>query len=208
MTRPAPDDLIKVADDCCGLLGPVADRDWEVRAGDLDWSCRRTLEHLASLAFAPQLAMRATTFRPLAFRIAADAPVEQLLWTAQTMSHILADVARAARPEDRAFHPAGMADPAGWLAMGMDELLVHTHDICLGLQIDFVPDDLAARMVLDRLFPWWPRQAAPAQALLWANGRASLPGLEDIGDTWRWHCAPLSEWTGTIRTRHGNCHSR
>jgi hypothetical protein len=97
MTAPTPDGLIKVAGACCGLLDPVADRDWEVRAGDLDWSCRRTLEHLASLAFAPQLAMRAATFRPLALRVAADASVEQLLWTMQTMSHILADVARALR---------------------------------------------------------------------------------------------------------------
>src|SRR2546425_988557 len=56
------------------------------------------------------------------------------------------------------------------------------------------PFDLAAATVR-RLFPWAPADCAPWQALLWANGRISLPDLPRP-ERWRWHCAPLSEWDG------------
>jgi hypothetical protein len=198
MTLPTPSDLVDVADFSALVLGPATAMDWNVRAGPLDWSCRQTLEHLASLAFAPQLAMRATTFRPLGLAVAPDASIDQLLWTARALAHILADVAAAAPADARAFHPAGMADPSGWLAMGMDELILHTHDISLGLELAFVPDESAIRHVLDRLFPWWPKEEDPWSALLWANGRLALPGAKDLGATWVWHCAPLDEWNGSI----------
>jgi hypothetical protein len=111
---------------------------------------------------------------------------------------ILAEVARAAPASARAFHPAGVADPSGWVAMGMDELLVHTHDIAKGLGVPFDIDGGLARLVLDRLFPWWPTDADPVAALLWANGRADLPTIPTPGAAWLWHCAPLAEWDGTI----------
>jgi hypothetical protein len=91
-----------------------------------------------------------------------------------------------------------MADPSGWLAMAMDELALHTHDISLGLGVRFEPAETAVRIALDRLFPWWPRSTDPWVALLWANGRRSLPGLADLGEAWLWHCAPVDEWDGTI----------
>ena len=82
--------------------------------------------------------------------------------------------------------------------MGMDELLVHTHDITSGLGSAIEPDEAAARSVLDRLFPWWPRHADPSSALLWANGRIALPGHDRLGAEWLWHSAPVEEWDGTI----------
>jgi hypothetical protein len=91
-----------------------------------------------------------------------------------------------------------MADPSGWLAMGMDEFILHTYDISQGLGLRFVPDEANVRIVLDRLFPWWPRKAEPWSALLWANGRSVLSDSDDFGGTWLWHCAPLEEWDGTV----------
>src|SRR5439155_21717489 len=41
---PSPDDLIRVADVCLATLEPVGTSDWSVRAGELDWSCRQTVE--------------------------------------------------------------------------------------------------------------------------------------------------------------------
>jgi hypothetical protein len=192
------DDLIAVVESCFSELEGLTDRDWTARAGPLEWTCRETLEHLATLAYGAQLAARARTFKPLALSVTPGASIGQLLWTMKVLGLQLAEVARAAPPTVRAFHPAGMADPSGFVAMGMDELLVHTHDIATGLGVPFKPDDGMARLVLNRLFPWWPQGAAPWAALLWANGRAALPGHDNPGAAWLWHCAPVEDWDGTV----------
>ena len=108
-------------------------------------------------------------------------------------------------PDARAYHSAGMADVAGFVAMGCDELLVHGWDACQGLGLGLVaPPDLAGR-VLERLFPWAPRGVAPWPALLWANGRVDLAGGRPRpGSDWAWHCAPVDEWDGTIPRWNGS----
>ena len=121
-----------------------------------------------------------------------------LVSTLYDAATVLAEVARATPPEARAYHPAGMADAAGFVAMETDELLVHTHDIFEGTDSGLAPSEHLALLVLDRLFPWWPREAPPWEALLWANGRRALPGHDNPGATWLWHCAPLEEWDGTV----------
>jgi len=193
-----PDDLIATARSCHEATAPLADRDWSTRAGDLEWSCRETLAHLCGLAYAPVLATRAKDFRPLALAVVPEAPVDDLLWTMRTMAAVLAEVARAAPPSARAFHPAGPADATGFVAMGSAELLAHTHDITAGLGEPFEPDHDTAVAVLDRLFPWWPRDTRPVPALLWANGRIALPDHDRLGEEWLWHSAPLEEWDGSM----------
>ena len=61
-----PDDLPVAAAVCRQTLTPALAADWSVPAGDLEWDCRRTLDHIADvLAFyAGQLATRATARRP------------------------------------------------------------------------------------------------------------------------------------------------
>lgn len=81
--------------------------------------------------------------------------------------------------------------------MACDELLVHGDDAARGLELPFTPDGNLAQRVLLRLFPWHTDDGDddPWPTLLWANGRASLPGR--VGrHGWRWHCAPVSEWDG------------
>lgn len=199
MTRPLePDDLIAAADHCIDSLAPLSDRDWESNAGGLDWTCRQTLEHLGSLSYAPILALRASTIPKIAFSVFPEMPVDWLLVTARTNAVILAEVARAAPPSVRAYHPAGMADPSGFIAMMADELVIHTADIATAFGVRYRPDDFVTRSILDRLFPWWPHDAAPWEALLWANGRIDLPEQPSPGESWLWHCAPLEEWDGTV----------
>jgi hypothetical protein len=195
---PTPDDLLAAAQMCSERLLELRDRDWETQVVGLDWSCRQTLEHVASLAYGPVLATRARGFRPLAWIVRDGAPVEELVWTAHTLATVLAEVARAAPSGARAFHPAGMADASGFVAMGIDELLVHTHDIVTALGGTFRPPDRLTAAVLDRLFPWWPRHEPLWEALLWANGRAPLEGEADLGSSWLWHCAPIDEWDGRV----------
>lgn len=199
MTTPSSDDLLTASEVCVAALGPLVDLSWSPRAGALEWSCRQTVEHLCGLAYAPVLATRATELHPLALRVAPNAAIAELLWTTEAMAAVLAEVARAAPGSARAFHPAGRADPSGFVAMGIDELLVHTHDITTGLGAAFDPGSHLPRLILDRLFPWWPdREAEPWPALLWANGRIPLAGHATPGAEWLWHCAPIAEWNGTI----------
>jgi hypothetical protein len=206
MIRPAdltPDDLLAAADTCRAALSPALDRDWEVRARDLEWTCRRTLDHVADalLLYAAHLATRATTRRPPPRNGDPTASPAELLAAVESSAATLAAVVRSAPSGTRAFHPAGMADATGFVAMGCEEILAHTWDIAEGLAVAFPPpNDLAARIVA-RLFPWAPDDAPPWDALRWAAGRIALPGHERLGPDWYWHCAPLAEWDGTTKKR-------
>jgi hypothetical protein len=194
---------------CREALAPALAANWSVKAGDLDWDCRRTLDHIAdSLAFyAIHLATRATT-RKMPPRNGAPtrrpgepSDVPELFDMVEGMAAVLADVAKAAPVGTRAFHPAGMGDPEGFVAMGCEEILIHTDDIAAGLGVPFAPPpDLAARVVR-RLFPWAPADVEPWLALRWACGRTALPDRERLGPDWWVHCAPLAEWDGTIKRR-------
>ncbi len=171
-------------------------------AGDLEWSCRRTLDHVAdALVFSSaHLATRATARLP---RVRDGDParsVLELLTTVGTAA-ILAEVVRAAPPGTRAFHPAGMADPSGSAAMGCEEILIHTADIAQGLGRSFRPPAALTARVLAHLFPWAPGEVDPWDALRWASRRVSLADRERLGLAWYWHCAPLAEWDGTIKRR-------
>lgn len=193
------DDLIAVADHCVASLGALVDRDWDTtRPPGLEWTCRQTLEHVCALSYAPVLAIRSEGSPKLAFSVYPNVPIDWLLVTARTTAVIVAEVARAAPPDVRAWHPAGFADPSGFVAMMGTELVLHTHDIASGFGAPFKPDDFITRALLERLFPWWPRGEDPWLALQWGSGRIELGDLGKLGDTWAWHCAPLDEWDGTI----------
>ena len=76
----------------------------------------------------------------------AVTPPDQLLQLLQSTAAILADVVRAAPLGARGFHGAGMADGTGFLAMGCEEILMHTYDIAAALGVTFeAPEPLAAR---------------------------------------------------------------
>jgi hypothetical protein len=198
-----PDDLLGAAAVCREALAPAVGADWGRRAGELAWTCRRTLDHIpdALLLYAGMLAIRAEGRVPVVRDGDVDQPIEGLLGLVAIGAAVLAEVARAAPEGARAFHPAGRADACGFVAMGCTEILVHTADIARGLGLDFrPPDDLAGR-VLARLFPWAPADGDPWAALLWAAGRGGLPGRERPGPDWYWHSAPLTEWDGTVKRR-------
>ena len=194
------EDVRAAAAVCHEALSGVVDLDWSIRAGQLEWSCRRTLEHIpsAQIFYASQLALAAKERLPRARGGEDQLTVAELLLSVVVNAAILEHVLRAAPASARAFHPAGMADPSGFAAMGCDEILIHTADIAAGFEIDFKPpEDLCGR-VLARLFPWAPTDVGHWESLLWANGRIELPGSGPQDTNWRWHCAPLSEWDGLI----------
>lgn len=197
------DDIVVAAELCSTTLRQAEDADWDATAGVLDWTCRHTLDHIAntSIFYATALASRAEGPMPKVRNGDPAAPVGILLSVVPAAASILAEVAKAAGHEARGWHPAGVADAEGFLAMGCDEVLVHTADIAAGLGVGFAaPVDLCQRVVA-RLFPWAPIDTEPWSTLWWANGRAPLGDRPRLDPDWSWHCAPLAEWDGTVKRR-------
>ena len=198
------DDVIRAADACADALSPHVGADWSVRAGDLEWSCRRTLGHIVDVIayYSDHLATRAAERVPFKREVASDASIEQVLFFVRSQASVLARVCEAS-PDARAFHSAGLADAPGFVAMGCDEILVHTNDVCSGLGVAFAPASDLCGKVVARLFPWAPDHHDPWQQLLWCNGRVALPDHERLTGDWWWWCRPLEEWDGTayIRTQ-------
>jgi hypothetical protein len=198
-----PDDLLGAAAVGCAALAPAVDADWSVPARDLEWSCHRTLQHMAEapLFHATHLATRATERRP-SFR-AGDTPppVADLLCVIPANAAILVEVARAAPAEARGWHPSGMADACGFTAISSVEMLIHTADIAEALGLSYQPPADLAWRILRRLCPWAPTDGDGWATLQWAAGRIALPNRERLGPDWSWQSAPLVEWDGTVKKR-------
>ncbi|MDX6356368.1 MAG: hypothetical protein QOF98_3271, partial [Streptomyces sp.] len=104
---------------------------------------------------------------------------------------LLVAMVRTTPPQVRAHHNFGVSDAEGFAAMGVVETLAHTYDLALGLGLTWEPPaDVCAR-TLYRLFPDVPGGGEPWETLLWATGRAELPGRERRAE-WRWYGEPRS----------------
>lgn len=190
------DDLRQAAAISAASLREVIDQDWSVKAHNLRWSCRRTLEHtLNCLAwYAHDLANQIDIDEGAARENAPHASLANLIRSVETLAEVLAVVTDAMPPAARALHNWGTADPEGFRAMGTIEIILHTWDITRAL--DGRPAnpaalaDIAGR-VLARLFPDAPAGHPPFATLLYVTGRGDLPGLPPV-TRWRWHSAPLA----------------
>jgi RimJ/RimL family protein N-acetyltransferase len=184
---------------CVAALRAAVNRDWTaVKAGRLDWSCRKTAVHLASdlIAYAGQLAGRAQeAYVP--FDITLNGAGEEgmpaadnagVLEVIETFGVLLAATVRTTPREIRAFHPYPFrsADRQGFAAMGIAEVLLHTHDMAEGFGLTYEPPSELAESILTCIFPHvWPGPA-PWPTLLWATGRGELPGRAPVTD-WHWY---------------------
>ncbi|WP_231921211.1 maleylpyruvate isomerase mycothiol-dependent enzyme family protein [Micromonospora auratinigra] len=189
------DDLDAAVSDVVAALRPATSLNWSVRAGDLEWDCWHTAEHLGDclLSFAGQLVARPGD-RFVRFMATADqdaAPAEMLEFV-EVAGRLLAAAVRMTSSDVRAFHPAGLSDPAGFAAMGCVETLLHGEDIARGLGRSLDPPrDVCAR-ILARLFPQAAHEVTgvdPWAALRWCTGRIELPGRTRLSE-WQWHAAP------------------
>ncbi|MFF8099816.1 GNAT family N-acetyltransferase [Streptomyces sp. NPDC016640] len=182
--------------DCVAALGTVTDRDWgKVRAGRLEWDCRETAAHIADdlIAYAGRLAGRSTAGH-LPFTISLDEDTDNagVLKTIEATGALLAAAIRTTPRAVRAFHsyPFRHANREGFAAMGVAEVLLHTHDIAEGTGITYEPPAELASFVLTRIFPQVRPGPTPWQTLLWATGRGALPGREPVTG-WKWSNNPL-----------------
>ncbi|MEU8515269.1 maleylpyruvate isomerase N-terminal domain-containing protein [Kitasatospora sp. NPDC048722] len=171
------------------VLGPLADEDWTVPAGPLEWSCWETAAHIGHdlLAYAGQVAARpADSYLPFDLDVRPAASPTEVLQTVTACGRLLSCVLAAAGPTLRAWH-WGPCDPEGFAAMGVAEALLHTHDITQGLAVDWQPPAPLCAAVLGRLFPDAP-PGDPVQVLLWCTGRQELDGLPRR-TSWTWKAA-------------------
>ncbi|MGW2342048.1 maleylpyruvate isomerase N-terminal domain-containing protein [Streptomyces sp. NPDC001661] len=179
---------------------------WDGKAGSLEWDCWETVQHLANdlLYYSVQLGPQAPpldTHVPFALhqeqpggpacflfaeRAAGPAGLVQVL---EACGALLVAMVRTTPPEVRAHHASGVSDPEGFAAMGVVETLVHLHDVAEGLGLDWAPPSALCSRALARLFPEAPDGADPWPTLLWATGRADLPG-HPRPTAWRWQSTP------------------
>lgn len=183
--------------DAVAVLGTATDRDWEAtRAGSLDWSCRETATHVASdlICYAGNLAGRArTAYVP--FDITVDGvgssidPADNagLLHVVETTGALFTATLDTTPRHVRAFHPYPFrsANREGFAAMGVAEVLLHTHDMALGLGLAYEPSADLCQFVLTRIFPEVRPGPDAWRTLLWATGRGELPGRPRVTG-WRW----------------------
>ncbi|MEU2154545.1 hypothetical protein ABZ532_05910 [Streptomyces sp. NPDC019396] len=189
-----------------GTLRGAEAPDWSVKAGSLEWDCWETIEHLADdlFAYAVQLGPANPPLdsdvpfvwsrnRPggPANAVSADreAGPAGLLHVLDACGALLTAIVRTTAPTVRAHHVFGAADPEGFAAMGVVETLVHTHDVAEGLGIGWTPPADLCDRVLARLFPDAPTDTDRWRTLLWATGRAELPGRPRL-TKWRWYGTP------------------
>jgi RimJ/RimL family protein N-acetyltransferase len=173
------------------VLRTATERDWTgVRAGRLEWSCHRTAFHIAEdlVAYAAQLAGRARSgYVPFEITLDDGTGNAGLLDVIEATGALLAAAVRTAPREARAFHPYPFrsADREGFAAMGVAEVLLHTHDIAEGLGLPYEPPADLASYVLTGIFPHVQPGPEPWPTLLWATGRGELPGRAPVTE-WRW----------------------
>jgi catechol 2,3-dioxygenase-like lactoylglutathione lyase family enzyme len=180
--------------------------DWSARAGELEWTCWETVEHIADdlVFYAMQLGVptyagylplestaRYPGGEPNAIRSDPAAGAEGLLAVLTASAALLAAMVLVTPREVRAHHTFGPADPEASAAMGVIETVVHTADVARGLGVDYQPDPALCERVLARLFPDVEETAEPWETLRWATGRIALPGRPRRVD-WRWsNAAPV-----------------
>ena len=182
------------------LLRPAVDRDWAgINAGGLEWSCRQTAEHIVAdfIAYATRLAGRAQHgYLPLRISLtseddglnpATNAGNSDVLDVIAATGALLTAAIRTAPRDARAFHPLPFrsANREGFAAMGIAEVLLHAHDMAEGLGLPYEPPAQLAEFVLTRIFPEVRPGPDHWRNLLWATGRADLPGRARLTE-WHW----------------------
>jgi hypothetical protein len=158
--------------------------DWSVPAGSLEWSCWQTVDHMIDCVFsyAFQLGSRAQSgFLPFQeLHAMPEAGTNELViglrGITELFSGLLASVPRDAEASDGVF----MLDVGDWAARAAYEMLLHTHDVAVGLGGRFDPPPSMCAWVIASPKLWMFDRgiataiANPWEALLVGSGRTPV----------------------------------
>lgn len=203
--EPCPEDVVTAAA-VLKVLATRTDEDhrWERPAAPTRWTAARSLGHVAdALVFYASLVATRATGQRQPVRDGRPAPPSGQLADVEGAAALLAAALRDLG-DDTAWHPAGVADAAGWAGMAVTEVLVHGVDVgrALGIVGLELPEDVCERAVR-RVFPWAATFLAdyPASRVFLAvTGREDVDGIAHDPQWW-WQAAPLAEWDGRPRRR-------
>jgi hypothetical protein len=201
-------DVTRAATLARNTLAAGIELDWEQAAGELEWTCWETVEHMIDdlFAYAAQLAPTqpsTTTHVPFGWQHFREGGPELtvfvdrkegpagLLQVFEVSAALLAAQVSTVPPDRVSFHWYGPSDASGFAAMGVTEVLVHTYDVAAGLGLDWSPPADLCAGALRRLFPDAPAGHEPWPTLLWSTGRAELPG-HPRRTSWTWDGTPAS----------------
>lgn len=175
------DDVTEAVAGATAVLRAAVGRDWKaVPAGTLEWDCHTTAVHVADdlIAYAANLAGRAQdAYVPFELTLDEDTDNAGLLHVIETTGALLAAAVRTAPPGARGFHPYPFrsADAEGFAAMGIAEVLLHTHDMALGLGLSYEPPAELVQSLLACLFPHVQPGPAPGRPCCGPPAAASCP---------------------------------
>ena len=185
--------LTGALDEAGRFLAGVQNESWAVPAGDVDWSCHHTAGHIADdlFSYASQvIAQPKDDYLPIEAVLDAAAPKQRAVEAIMMCGRLLIYAVDAAAPTGRSWHPYGTSNPAGFAAMGVVEILVHTYDIARCLKRDWMPPADLCKPVLHRLFPGAPAGNAD-EVLLYCCGRRPLEDMPRLTH-WSWDSAVRS----------------
>jgi uncharacterized protein (TIGR03083 family) len=164
-------------------LSSLVDADWSVPAGELEWSCWQTADHVIDclLSYCLQVgARRADGWLPLQeVHAQAGATPRDLLDALASVSRLFSAVLATSPPDVTASDGVTELGVTDWAIRGAYELVVHGHDIAAGLGRAFEPPaDLCARVLASSALWMLDRNRAaagtePWDALLLASGRGA-----------------------------------
>ncbi len=192
------EDLLAAGAAARDALAHVSEAEWGVQPPRMEWTRFTTGSHICGALqfYATQVAVGSSSYTATIRVDEAQLKAEELPEHVKSQASLLATAAAGVPSNTRAWHPTGLADVEGFLAMGCAEVLLHCWDATNGTEIEFVGDEGIAGRTLQRLFPWAPTDTPPWETLLFATGRGELDGHDSPGERWMWHNSPLDEWDG------------
>jgi hypothetical protein len=180
----ALDDAVSLS---VAALREVVDLDWEVTPGAPTWSPNESAEHIADtfICYAGLIAAGPRrAWLPFVLKVEEGATQADRVAIIAATGGVLSAVVRLAPADRRGFHPCGEADPDGFAALGVAEVLLHTWDIRHALHRPWSMPPVLSKGVLARLMPDVRMAGDPSDVLLWATGRLVDP---DLGRREEWH---------------------
>ena len=138
------------------------DRDWSAPAGTLEWNCFKTADHTIDCVFSYALFLaseRQDMYPPFSeLHALPEAAPADLVNGLQAVVRMLVAVITKADPDVRAvirMQPnVEVGQPQEFATRGGLELILHAHDVCAGLGIDFDPPQDLCRRLRDQTRDW------------------------------------------------------